>query len=123
MLSLLLGCGLRRSEVVALECERIQQREGHWAIVDLVGKAGYVRTVPVPEWVKAAVDVWKTAAGIDDGPLFRSIRKDGVMWGHGLTQNVIWYVVKDCAKRAGIEKVAPHDLRRSCAREGVLNSV
>jgi site-specific recombinase XerD len=37
MLSLLLGCGLRRSEAVGLTCERIQRREGHWAIVDLVG--------------------------------------------------------------------------------------
>jgi hypothetical protein len=26
---------------------------GVWAIVDLVGKAGYVRTVPVPDWVKS----------------------------------------------------------------------
>jgi integrase len=115
MLSLLLGCGLRRSEVVALECERIQQREGHWAIIDLVGKAGHVRTVPVPEWVKDRVDAWTAAAGIEKGPLFRSIRKNGVIWGNGLTQNVIWYVVKECARRAGIEKLAPHDLRRSCA--------
>jgi site-specific recombinase XerD len=30
MLSVLMGCGLRRSEVVGLDCERIQQREGHW---------------------------------------------------------------------------------------------
>jgi site-specific recombinase XerD len=116
MLALLMGCGLRRSEVVGLECERIQQRDGHWAIVDLVGKAGHVRTVPIPDWVKNAVDAWKTAARIAEGPLFRSIRKNGVMWGKGLTQNVVWYVVKECAQRAGIEKLAPHDLRRSCAR-------
>lgn len=45
MLSLLLACGLRRSEVVGLASERIQRREDHWAIVDLVGKAGHVRTV------------------------------------------------------------------------------
>jgi len=38
------------------------------------------------------------------------------MWGHGLTQNVVWYVVKQCAERAGIQKLSPHDLRRSCAR-------
>ncbi len=38
MLGLLLGCGLRRSEVANLEIEKIQQRDGHWAIVDLVGK-------------------------------------------------------------------------------------
>ena len=64
MLGLLLGCGLRRSEVANLEIERIQRRDGHWAIVDLVGKAGHVRTVPVPLWVKTAIDSWSSAAGI-----------------------------------------------------------
>jgi site-specific recombinase XerD len=116
MLAVLMGCGLRRSELVGLECERIQQREGHWALVDLVGKAGHLRTVPVPGWAKEAIDAWKTAAGIAGGRLFRSIRKNGVIWGSGLTQNVVWYVVKECAQRARIEKLAPHDLRRSCAR-------
>jgi integrase len=101
---------------VGLTCERIQQREGHWAIVELIGKAGHVRTVPVPRWVKDAIDAWRAAAGIDEGRLFRAIRKNGVIWGQGLTQNVVWYVVKECAQRAGIEKLAPHDLRRSCAR-------
>lgn len=116
MLALLLGCGLRRSELVALDFAHFQQREEHWAIVDLVGKGGHVRTVPVPDWVKAAIDGWAEAAGIHDGRLFRSIRKNGTLWGHGLTQNVVWYVVKSCAKRAGVERIAPHDLRRSCAR-------
>jgi len=54
MLGLLLGCGLRRSEVANLEIGKIQRRDGHWAIVDLVGKAGHVRTVPMPHWVKSA---------------------------------------------------------------------
>ena len=116
MLSLLLACGLRRSEVVNLHCEKIQRREDRWAIVDLVGKAGHVRTVPVPEWVKSAIDAWTNATGVKEGRLFRSIRKNGVLWGDGLTNNVIWYVVKECAQRADIAKLAPHDLRRSCAR-------
>lgn len=116
MLFLLLACGLRRSEVVNLHYEKIQRREDRWAIVDLVGKAGHVRTVPVPDWVKSAIDAWTNAAGIKEGPLFRSIRKNGVLWGDGLTNNVIWYVVKECAQRAGIAKLAAHDLRRSCAR-------
>jgi site-specific recombinase XerD len=33
-----------------------------------------------------------------------------------VTQNFVWYVVKKCAQRAGIDRLAPHDLRRSCAR-------
>ena len=57
MLALLLGCGLGRSELVHLTCEHVQRREEHWVLVDLVGKGGHVRTVPVPEWVKASIDV------------------------------------------------------------------
>jgi site-specific recombinase XerC len=55
-ISVLIGCGLRRAELSALTVEDLQIRQGHWAIVDLVGKGGHVRTVPVPIWVKGAVD-------------------------------------------------------------------
>lgn len=51
MLAFLLGCGLRRSELVILKSDQIQRREDHWVIVDLVGKARHVRTVPIPPWV------------------------------------------------------------------------
>ena len=40
----------------------------------------------------------------------------GKLWGAGITPKAIWHVVKAAAKRAGIDKLAPHDLRRSCAR-------
>ena len=40
MLAVLLGCGLRRSEVAALTLKHIQQRDNRWCIVDLVGKHG-----------------------------------------------------------------------------------
>ena len=33
-----------------------------------------------------------------------------------MTPKVLWEVVKDAAARSGIEKLAPHDLRRTCAR-------
>src|SRR6202163_1684759 len=56
ILAVLLGCGLRRSELVNLNVEHVQCREEHWAVVDLVGKGGHVRTVPVPNWVKKRVD-------------------------------------------------------------------
>ena len=71
---------------------------------------------PCPGWVKTAIDAWTEAAGIVNGRLFRSIRKSGAVWGSGITQNVVWYVVKNCARRSGINPLAPHDLRRTCAR-------
>ncbi len=56
MLAMLFGCGFRRSELVGLELDDIQMRQGHWAVVDLIGKGGHIRTVPIPNWVKAALE-------------------------------------------------------------------
>jgi len=116
MLAMLIGCGLRRGELLALHVDSIQLREEHWVIADLIGKAGHIRTVPIPSWVKAAIDGWKEASGIQDGALFRSINKVGRVWGDGMTPKVIWQVVRKAAAQARIEKLAPHDLRRTCAR-------
>jgi site-specific recombinase XerC len=54
--------GLRRREVAQLEIDHLQQREEHWVIADMVGKAAHIRTVPVPHWVKSALDQWITSA-------------------------------------------------------------
>ena len=113
---MLIGCGLRRGELLTLGVDAIQLREEHWVIADLLGKAGHIRTVPVPGWVKEAIDGWKVASGIAEGTLFRSINKSGRIWGNGMTPKVLWEVVREAASRAGIEKLAPHDLRRTCAR-------
>ncbi len=116
MVAMLIGCGLRRAELLALTLESIQQREEHWVIADLVGKGGHMRTVPIPSWVKAAVDAWTDAAKITHGPVFRAINKAGRVWGSGMSPKVLWDVVRAAAARAGIDKLAPHDLRRTCAR-------
>ena len=116
MVALLIGCGLRRGEVLALALESLQQREEHWVIADLIGKGGHVRTVPIPAWVKRAIDAWTIAAGLGNGRVFRAINKAGRVWGDGMTPKVIWDAVRAAAARAGIEKLAPHDLRRTCAR-------
>ena len=115
-LAILLGCGLRRAELTTLRVEDIQQREEHWVIADLIGKGGHIRTIPVPDWVKAGIDAWTAASGIADGILLRSINKAGRVWGAGFSPKVIWGVVKDKAKICEIPDLAPHDLRRTCAR-------
>jgi integrase len=115
MVAMLIGCGLRRAELLALSLESIQQREEHWVIADLVGKGGHVRTVPIPTWVKSTVDAWTAAAAITHGRVFRAINKAGRVWGDGMSPKVLWDVVR-AAARAAIDKLAPHDLRRTCAR-------
>jgi hypothetical protein len=44
------------------------------------------------------------------------VNKSGSVWGIGITEKVVWAVVKECAAKAGITKLAPHDLRRTCAK-------
>jgi len=116
IIAVLLGCGLRRRELADLTFDHLQRREDHWAIVDLIGKGGHIRTVPVPEWVKRFLDDWFQAASILKGRLFRCVCRSGTTWGEGMTEKVVWHVVKTYAMKLGIPKLAPHDLRRSCAR-------
>ena len=41
ILAMLIGCGLRRGELLSLAMDSIQVREEHWVIADLKGKAGH----------------------------------------------------------------------------------
>jgi len=116
ILGIMLSCGLRRRELSELTVHHLERRENHWAIVDMIGKGGHIRTVPVPVWVKEAVDEWMAAASIIDGKLFRCVARAGKVWGCGITEKAVWHVVKKYAASLGIPKLAPHDLRRSCAR-------
>jgi len=116
LLALLLACGLRRHEAAALTLDHLQQREEHWAIVDLVGKGGHVRTVPVPDWVRTELEDWLAAAAIDRGKLFRRVNKVGRAWGDGMTVKAVCHIVKESGRNIGVARLAPHDLRRTCAR-------
>ncbi len=115
ILAILLGCGLRREECVSLQVDHIQQREGRWVIVDLVGKRSKTRSVPMPSWAKYAVDAYLLAAGIADGVLFRSMRRGDNITDQGMTAQAIYNMAKDYAGRIGVN-LAPHDLRRTFAK-------
>jgi site-specific recombinase XerD len=116
ILAVLLGCGLRRSEVAALTFQHLQQRDGRWCIVDLVGKHGRVRTAPMPTWVKVAVDAWTGPAGLEAGHVFRPVNRVGCVTGDRLGEKVVWQMIKPYAEVAGVAGIAPHDLRRTCAK-------
>jgi integrase/recombinase XerD len=111
MLALLLGCGLRRGEVASLTLKHIQQRDNRWCIVDLVGKHSRVRTIPIPTWVKCAIDSWTAASGVVDGHVLRPINRGDQVRGERMTEKVVWQVIQPYATAAGVPGIAPHDLR------------
>ena len=115
MLAVLLGCGLRRSEVAALTLKHIQQRDNRWCIVALVGKHGRVRTIPVPTWVKVAIDAWTAAAELIEGHVLRPVGRGDRVLGDRMTEKVVWQLLQPYAKAAGVPGIAPHDLRRYAA--------
>jgi integrase len=115
LLAILIGCGLRRSELVALTAGHIQQRDGRWVLVDLRGKHGRIRSVPMPAWVKQALDLWMDAAGVVEGKLFRAINRHGMLTRDTLSAQAVLDVVEQYSAGLGI-KVRPHDLRRTCAK-------
>ena len=99
--AILLACGIRRHEAVELNFSHIQQREEHWAIVDLKGKAGHTRTIPMPAWVKNLLDQWLKTANITSGRLLRRVHKIGKAWGEGITEKAVWHVVRSTPRKLG----------------------
>jgi integrase len=116
MLAVLLGCGLRRSEVAGLNFTHIQQRDGRWCIVDLVGKHGRVRTAPLPTWVKVASMPGRLLRGWRRAHVFRPVTRAGRTGGERLGEKVVWQMLQHYAEAVGVPRLAPHDLRRTCAK-------
>lgn len=116
LLSVLLGCGLRRSEAAGLTFEHVQQRDGRWAICDIRGKRAKVRTVPMPSWSKVAIDAWSEAAGIHEGRVFRAVHKGNRLDGESMSDQAIADVVRLYSKAAGLNGLAAHDARRTFAK-------
>ena len=115
LLSLLIGCGLRREELALLSVEHIQQRDARWALVDLIGKGKRVRTVPMPAWAKMAIDQWVLASGNSTGRLLRAVNKADRIVGEGLSAQTVFEIVERYGSLIGME-IAPHDFRRSFAK-------
>jgi integrase/recombinase XerD len=116
ILAVMLGAGLRRSEIADLTFNHIQQREGRWVVVDIIGKGNRVRTVPMPSWAKAAIDDWALTASINQDHVFRPINKGGAIHGDSMTPQAVYNVVAEYAGLLGFEDLAAHDLRRTFAK-------
>ena len=118
MLALLVGCGLRRGELLALEVDRIQQREGRWVIPDLCGEgqppAHRPRACPGEGPHRRLAEA---AAAIKEGRIFRPVNKGGRITGESIAdEKAVWQMVLKYAREKALGKLSPHDLRRTCAK-------
>ena len=116
LLSVLVGCGLRRVEACDLTFDHIQKRDGRFMILDLVGKRGRIRSIPMPRFAKRAIDAYAQCADLSDGKIFRSVNRwDQLQYDH-LSPQAVRRVVVSYGAMIGQPELAPHDLRRTCAK-------
>jgi len=120
ILMLMIGCGLRREEVARVTLDHIQERDGRWCVVDLIGKHGRVRTIPMPPWAKVAIDTWTAAANVTAGPVFRGVNKGDHVTGESLSSQGVARCVADYSKKLKLQ-VSAHDLRRTHAKLAYSN--
>jgi integrase len=110
-------CGLRRDEVAAA-CWADLARQGRNQILRVHGKGEKMRVVKLPDMALVVLEAWRAYHPLPEGkrPLFTRIWKGGTVTTSGITDKAVWIVVQQAAKAAGLQKVSPHDLRRSFAR-------
>jgi site-specific recombinase XerD len=124
LLAVMLGAGLRVSEVVALDVgDVLSDQEGGAALYVRQGKGRRDRVVPVQPEVEQLLRAYlaRTSRRLgEDGPLFRAhdqgAEKRRQPRGR-LGAGAVWAVVQRCAQAAGIDakKVSPHALRHTMA--------
>ena len=116
MLCVMVGCGLRRTEVYRLTVEHLQKRENVWLIVDILGKRNKKRTIVMPDWTYQALYDYLQTVGITSGHVFCAMSKSGKILRPQIHVKSIWEIVKKHATICGFPEVAPHDLRRTYAK-------
>jgi site-specific recombinase XerD len=117
LLAVLVGCGLRRSEAVALDVEHysptVAEDASHGVLSVLRAKGNKCRTVPVSNGTKAALDAWLAARGPEAGPLFLPVDRSGRVHVRRMTSQSVYESLRRRARAAGVDTFAPHDLRRT----------
>ena len=66
--------------------------------------------------MKNAIDAWTFMAAVTEGHLFRPVHRGDQVSGLRMSEKVIWQLLRPYAIAAGVPGIAPHDLRRSCAK-------
>jgi site-specific recombinase XerD len=114
LLALLVGCGLRRNEIVRLNVDDLRRQSGRWVLVGVIGTHRKARIVPLPPWTKLAVDKWLAMGQIRTGAIFRAVDRQGLPSERRLSSPMVLEIVKAYGKQVGL-RISPRGLRWTCA--------
>jgi integrase/recombinase XerD len=115
IIAVLYTCGLRRSELTALDLADVDLDSGRIEVKS--GKGRKARTVYAANGALDALKDWIGVRGDDPGALYCPINKGGKIAlgasGKGMTSQAIYNMLRKRAKQAGISDFSPHDFRRT----------
>lgn len=113
ILGVLLGCGLRRAELVSLNISDIVTSG---QALRVLGKGNKERMAYMPTGTWERLQFWiDQVRGESSGPLFTRIRRFDTVTNDRLTDQAVYHILQVRQRQAGIDKCAPHDLRRTFA--------
>jgi site-specific recombinase XerD len=125
--------GFRRSELAALDVADVTRHDDGLLVLVRRSKAdqegrGSTKAVPYGRHPQtcpvSAYRRWLELSGVEDGKVFRAVRKNGAVWGGGITDQVVAAVVRDRALAVGLDgRWSGHSLRRGFATEAAANGV
>jgi site-specific recombinase XerD len=121
MLALLYYCGLRRSELVALDLEHYQVSSSKLEIRS--GKGNKDRLVYLNQLAEEKLASWFEVRTRKNGPLFLRIDKTGKLIWQRLTDQAVMSILAKRAIDAGVSAFSPHDLRRTFISDLLDNGV
>src|SRR5665811_1498331 len=111
VIALMLATGIRRSEVIAIHVDDYEARTGVLTIQ--AGKGNKQRLVHLNTKSRQVLRQWLMARGIKPGNLFNPITKTGTILSKALSSQTIYDIIKQRSEQANIDRVRPHDLRRT----------
>ena len=116
LFAVMLGCGMRRTEVVTLNVDQWNPDEGSFVFI---GKGNKERKTFLPPDLHGMIETWIKRRGEEPGPLFPRVysrqKIQFLDFSASMAPSSIYRIVQKQYQRAKLSKISPHDLRRTFA--------
>lgn len=122
ILAVLIGCGLRRAECISLRYENIYLG-GSNPYLSVVGKGNKERICFIPKAYIKYLKNWFQIRGDDLGLCFYQVNRYERIVKKPMTSQRIYSLVKEWSEDLNLDKLSPHDLRRTYASMLLTNGV
>ncbi len=118
LIALVYSAGLRRHEACGLTVRAYSVKKKELSIL---GKGNKERINPLNDRVIDILETWLDERGRQNGPLFVRILRGGKITDKPITGQTVYDIIIRRYKETGLNRLTPHDLRRTFATNLLLN--